>query len=102
MSEYNIELKINSWCNFFGNSYIGNCVFCEIKPKIKLDKNMRDLVLGQNFKDRLKTRNIPQVKFVRYKINEQIVIIPVCPDCFHSSCNYNGIINDIPVPMDIR
>lgn len=102
MTDFNIELKINSWCYFFGNSYIGNCVFCEIKPKIKLDKNMKDLCLGQNFGDKIKTRNIPQVKFVAYRTNEQIIMIPVCPDCFYSSHNYNGIINDITVPMDIK
>ena len=94
-----IEQKVQVWRRFFNNEIIGCCQFCEIKPNIKISRNMRQL-LNINV-DLASYDHIPNAKFGRIQRNKKRYVIPICDNCHTASQGDNFILDDISVPMDI-
>lgn len=117
MDNYDINEKIKYWKHFFGEQIYGYCVYCEIKPLIKLNKNMKELIfnINNNIESNITTssekknilskkyRYADTVRFAKYKEQNGVInLLPVCNNCFNESikCS-NSYINDILVPMNI-
>lgn len=121
MDNYDINEKIKYWKHFFGEQIYGYCIYCEIKPLIKLNKHMKESIFNinntnsnSNTNSNINTscekkkilskkyRYVDTVRFAKYKeYNGVINLLPVCNACFNESikCD-NSYINDIPVPMN--